>query len=69
MSSKGTLCEVAPYCSLNLVLVTYGKYDVGAIITQVTNGNGSMPAFGDKLGPDDIEDVGQIFQQNRSLDL
>lgn len=24
---------------------------------QVTNGNGSMPAFGDKLGPDDIEDV------------
>ena len=37
-------------------LVTYGKYDVGAIITQVTNGNGSMPAFGDKLGPDDIED-------------
>lgn len=38
-------------------LVTYGKYDVGAIITQVTNGNGSMPAFGDKLGPDDIEDT------------
>ena len=37
-------------------LVTYGKYDVGAIITQVTNGNGSMPAFGDKLGPDDIEE-------------
>eukprot|EP00930_Biecheleria_cincta_P037083 TRINITY_DN2542_c0_g1_i5.p1 TRINITY_DN2542_c0_g1~~TRINITY_DN2542_c0_g1_i5.p1 ORF type:complete len:188 (-),score=40.66 TRINITY_DN2542_c0_g1_i5:314-805(-) len=38
-------------------LITYGKYDVGAIIKQVTNGNGSMPAFGDKLGPDDIEDV------------
>eukprot|EP00438_Fugacium_kawagutii_P016723 Skav227667 [mRNA] locus=scaffold58:648388:648855:- [translate_table: standard] len=38
-------------------LVTYGKYDVGAIITQVTNGNGSMPAFGDKLGPDDIEET------------
>ena len=37
-------------------LVTYGKYDVGAIITQVTNGNGAMPAFGDKLGPDDIEE-------------
>merc|ERR1712107_377424 len=36
-------------------LVTYGKYDVGAIIKQVTNGNGSMPAFGDKLGPNDIE--------------
>eukprot|EP00439_Symbiodinium_sp_Y106_P071895 s1072_g13.t1 len=23
----------------------------------VTNGNGAMPAFGEKLGPDDIEDV------------
>merc|ERR1719198_1953753 len=38
-------------------LVTYGKYDVQAIIKQVTNGNGAMPAFGQKLGPDDIEDV------------
>ena len=38
-------------------LITYGKYDVGAIINQVTNGNGSMPAFGERLGPDDIEDV------------
>ena len=38
-------------------LVKYGKYDVGAIITQVTNGNGAMPAFGERLAPDDIEDV------------
>ena len=38
-------------------LVQYGKYDVQAIMSQVTNGNGAMPAFGDKLGPDDIEDV------------
>jgi cytochrome c6 len=38
-------------------LVTYSKYEVAAIIKQVTNGNGAMPAFGDKLGPDDIEDV------------
>ena len=38
-------------------LITYGKYDMGAIINQVTNGNGSMPAFGERLGPDDIEDV------------
>ena len=22
---------------------------------EVTNGNGAMPAFGEKLGPDDIE--------------
>ena len=45
-------------------LVTYGKYDVGAIITQVTNGNGSMPAFGDKLGPDDIEEGIRDFVLN-----
>jgi len=38
-------------------LVTYGKYEVAAIIKQVTYGNGAMPAFGEKLGPDDIEDV------------
>merc|ERR1712060_1023604 len=38
-------------------LVTYGKYSIEAIITQVTKGYGSMPAFGEKLGPDDIEDV------------
>jgi len=38
-------------------LVTYGKYSIEAIITQVTKGYGAMPAFGEKLGPDDIEDV------------
>merc|ERR1712006_57102 len=38
-------------------LVTYGKYEVAAIIKQVTNGYGSMPAFGERLGPEDIEDV------------
>merc|ERR1712187_347518 len=34
-----------------------GGYNIEAIKTQVTNGKGSMPAFGEKLGPDDIEDV------------
>merc|ERR1740122_213662 len=34
-----------------------GGYNVAAIMTQVTNGKGSMPAFGERLGPDDIEDV------------
>ncbi len=34
-----------------------GGYNVQAIITQVTNGKSSMPAFGERLGPDDIEDV------------
>merc|ERR1719498_2149336 len=38
-------------------LQTYGKYGVSLIQTQVTNGNGAMPAFGEKLTPDDIEDV------------
>merc|ERR1719291_17082 len=34
-----------------------GGYNVEAIKTQVTNGKNNMPAFGEKLGPDDIEDV------------
>merc|ERR1712146_136484 len=34
-----------------------GGYNVQAIMYQVTNGKNSMPAFGEKLGPDDIEDV------------
>lgn len=38
-------------------LITYGKYDIAAIVKQVTNGYGSMPAFGERLGPDDIDDV------------
>ncbi len=38
-------------------LVTYGKYDVNAIIKQVTYGNGQMPAFGDRLSGEDIEDA------------
>merc|ERR1711977_764125 len=41
-----------------------GGYNVDAIKTQVTNGKGSMPAFGEKLGPDDIEDVAEyVFGQ------
>ena len=38
-------------------LKEYGMYDVEKIKTQVTNGKNQMPAFGDKLAPDDIEDV------------
>merc|ERR1719245_383016 len=41
-----------------------GGYNVEAIKKQVTNGKNSMPAFGDKLGPDDIEDVANwVYQQ------
>jgi len=38
-------------------LTQYGMYDVEKIKTQVTNGKNAMPAFGEKLAPDDIEDV------------
>jgi cytochrome c6 len=34
-----------------------GKDSVGAIVTQVTNGNGAMPAFGGRLTVEQIEDV------------
>eukprot|EP00416_Gambierdiscus_australes_P031707 CAMPEP_0171091366 /NCGR_PEP_ID=MMETSP0766_2-20121228/32876_1 /TAXON_ID=439317 /ORGANISM="Gambierdiscus australes, Strain CAWD 149" /LENGTH=162 /DNA_ID=CAMNT_0011549467 /DNA_START=48 /DNA_END=536 /DNA_ORIENTATION=+ len=41
-----------------------GGFSVQSIITQVTNGKGSMPAFGERLGPDDIEDVANwVFNQ------
>ncbi|MDJ0647836.1 MAG: c-type cytochrome [Xenococcaceae cyanobacterium MO_188.B19] len=33
------------------------KYSIDAIKTQVTNGNGAMPAFGGKLTAEQIEDV------------
>merc|ERR1711924_479510 len=38
-------------------LQKYGKYSVALIQQQATNGNGAMPAFGEKLSPEDIEDV------------
>merc|ERR1711988_616295 len=38
-------------------LIQYGKYSVDLIKYQATNGNGAMPAFGEKLSPEDIEDV------------
>jgi cytochrome c6 len=38
-------------------LMEYGMYDATAIITQVTNGKGAMPAFSTKLDGTQIEDV------------
>lgn len=38
-------------------LVKYSKDTPDAIITQVTNGNGAMPAFGARLTPAQIENV------------
>uniref|UniRef100_A0A7S1KVJ7 Cytochrome c-553 n=1 Tax=Alexandrium catenella TaxID=2925 RepID=A0A7S1KVJ7_ALECA len=41
-----------------------GGYNVDAIKNQVTKGKGSMPAFGERLGPDDIDDVANwVYQQ------
>ncbi|MEM7063144.1 MAG: c-type cytochrome [Cyanobacteria bacterium P01_B01_bin.77] len=38
-------------------LTANGKDTAGAIVTQVTNGNGAMPAFGGRLTPEQIENV------------
>ena len=38
-------------------LVKFDKYSVEAIVTQVTNGKGAMPAFGGRLRAKDIEAV------------
>lgn len=38
-------------------LTQYGMYDVDRIRYQITNGKNAMPAFGERLGPEDIEDV------------
>jgi len=38
-------------------LEQYGMFDVDRIRYQVTNGKNAMPAFGERLGQNDIEDV------------
>merc|ERR1719324_160825 len=38
-------------------LQQYGKYEPAAIVAQVTKGNGAMPAFGERISPEDIGDV------------
>ncbi|MEQ8756771.1 MAG: c-type cytochrome [Coleofasciculus sp. G1-WW12-02] len=38
-------------------LEKYGMDSMEAIVTQVTNGKGAMPAFRGRLQPDDIENV------------
>ncbi|MBE9029062.1 c-type cytochrome [filamentous cyanobacterium LEGE 11480] len=38
-------------------LEQYGMFDATAIITQVTNGKGAMPAFSSKLDATQIENV------------
>merc|ERR1712130_597674 len=38
-------------------LQQYGKYEVSAIVTQIAKGGGAMPAFGERISPEDIDDV------------
>lgn len=42
---------------LKAYLTDYNDGHESAIITQVTNGKNGMPAFGSKLGSDEISDV------------
>ncbi|NEO12609.1 MULTISPECIES: cytochrome c6 PetJ [unclassified Moorena] len=44
-------------------LEKYGKYSAEAIKTQVTNGNGAMPAFRGRLNTQQIEDVAAYVLQ------
>ena len=50
-------------------LEKYGKNTVNAIVTQVTNGNGAMPAFGDRLDEDDIKSVAKYVLNQASNNL
>lgn len=48
-------------------LEQYEKNTVTAIVTQVTNGNGSMPPFGDRLSDEDIQNVaGYVLNQAKT---
>nr|YP_009326599.1 cytochrome c553 [Membranoptera platyphylla]AMJ16856.1 cytochrome c553 [Membranoptera platyphylla] len=48
-------------------LEKFQMYDVKAIISQVTNGKNSMPAFGDRLSEEDIQNVANyVFKQSES---
>merc|ERR1711976_254099 len=38
-------------------LQQFGKYEPAAIVAQIAKGNGAMPAFGERISPEDIEDV------------
>lgn len=38
-------------------LITYNMYDIEKIKFEVSNGRNAMPAFGQRLGPNDIDDV------------
>jgi len=49
-------------------LEKYGMYSAEAIIAQVTKGKGAMPAFGNKLKADQIEDVAAYVLEQADQD-
>ncbi|MFM5889345.1 MAG: cytochrome c6 PetJ [Dolichospermum sp.] len=49
-------------------LEKYGMYSAEAIIAQVTNGKGAMPAFGKKLKADQIKDVAAYVLEQADKD-
>jgi len=44
-------------------LTKFSKYDTAAIKTQVQKGKAPMPAFGEKLSADDVEDVSAYVRE------
>lgn len=51
---------------LKAYLTNYNEGHEEAIAYQVTNGKNGMPAFGGKLGPDDIADVASYVESQSS---
>ena len=49
-------------------LQKYGMYSAEAIIAQVTNGKGAMPAFGKKLKAEQIENVASYVLEQADKD-
>ncbi|OBQ40805.1 MAG: cytochrome C6 [Anabaena sp. CRKS33] len=49
-------------------LEKYGMYSAEAIATQITNGKGAMPAFGNKLKPEQIENVAAYVLEQADKD-
>nr|ARW68210.1 cytochrome c553 [Chondria sp. (in: red algae)] len=67
---NGGANTVNPQKTLQLAdLEKYEKNTVSAIINQVTNGNGAMPAFGGKLAEDDIQNVAKYVLNQATNNL
>lgn len=49
-------------------LEKYDMYSAEALVSQITNGKGAMPAFGNKLKADQIEDVAAYVLEQADKD-